>query len=105
MAGTYHSVGQLGAVLLHADLSSVLFQPSVELLQIVLRQLVQRYLTDLGKDVIIDAVLVVLLSQRADGGLAEVLIPEVNVVAEEHIRLAILIGDQRVRRMDAMYDT
>ena len=88
MAGAHHAVGQSRSVFLNVLLSPVSLQPCIELLQIVLRQFVQRYLADLGNDVIVDAVLVVLLSQRSDGRLGVVLVPELHPIAEQHIRLA-----------------
>ena len=78
MAGTHHTVGQSRSVFLNVLLSSVPLQSCVELLQIVLRQLVQRYLADLGDDVIVDSIFVVLLCQRSDGRLGVVLVPELD---------------------------
>ena len=92
VAGAHHAVGQSRCVFFHVLLSSVPLQPCVELLQIVLRQLVQRYLADVGDDVIVDSLLVVLLSQRSDGRRGVVLVPEVDPIAEGHIGLHRVLG-------------
>lgn len=52
MAGAHHSVGQALAVIFYKSASAPFLQPRVELLQIVLRQLTQRYFPDFGDDVV-----------------------------------------------------
>ena len=58
MAGANQTIGHAGAVSFDLAFSAVLLEIGVKLLQIALRQLVQRYLTDRGNDVQIDAVFV-----------------------------------------------
>lgn len=60
MAGTHHSVGQALAVKLCKPAPATLLQPCIELLQVVLRELAQRYLANFGDDVVIDPVFVTL---------------------------------------------
>ena len=88
MARSRHAVGESRAVSFHQPFSSVAFQSCAELLQIVLCQSVQRYFTNVGDDVIVYSVFVVLLCQWSDGGLGIVLVPEVDPIIEGHLRLA-----------------
>ena len=55
-------------------------------MQVVLRELVHRNLADFGDDMVVDSVLVALLRCLSDLGLGEVLIPEVQPIAEGHFR-------------------
>ena len=63
---THHSVGQSFAVLVGEPLPAAFLEPTVELLQVILRQLVQRNVPDLRDDVQADAALVGLLRGGAD---------------------------------------
>ena len=87
MAHPHHAVGKARAVLLRQTLAAVLFQPPVELLQIILRQFVQRDLPDLRQDMVVDDVFVVVLCGGAERRLAVVFIPVAQPVPEQHIRL------------------
>ena len=79
MAHTHHSVGQPFAVLVGEPLPAAFLEPTVELLQVVLCQLVQRDVADLRNDMQADAALVGLLRSWADLRLGVILI---NVRAE-----------------------
>ena len=70
MAHPHHAVGQALAVTLRARLASALFEPCVKLLEVVLRQPVQRNLAQLRLDVQADAVFVAGLRRGADVRLA-----------------------------------
>ena len=70
VAHPHHAVGQSLAIILRARLASALFQPRVKLLQVVLRQPVQRNLAQLRLDVQADAVFVAGLRRGADIRLA-----------------------------------
>ena len=79
MTHTHHSVGQPFAVLVGEPLPAAFLEPTVELLQVVLCQLVQRDVADLRNDMQADAALVGLLRSWADLRLGVILI---NVRAE-----------------------
>lgn len=79
MAHTHHSVGQPFAVLVGEALPATFLEPTVELLQVVLRQLIQRDVPNLRNDMQADAALVGLLRSWADLRLGVILI---NVRAE-----------------------
>ena len=66
MAHTHHSVGQPFAVLVGETLPAAILEPTVELLQVVLRQLIQRDVPDLRDDVQADAALIGFLRGGAD---------------------------------------
>ena len=67
--------------------SSVCLFLCVELLQIGLRQLVQRNFSDFGNDMIVNAVFIVGSCGNAECVSAVGLIPEVDPIPERHIRL------------------
>ena len=79
MTHTHHSVGQPFAVLVGEALPATFLEPTVELLQVVLRQLIQRDVPNLRNDMQADAALVGLLRSWADLRLGVILI---NVRAE-----------------------
>ena len=87
MAHPHHAVGKSRAVLLRQTLAAILFQPPVELLQIILRQFVQRDLPDLRQDMVVDDVFVVVLCGGTERRLAVVFIPVTQPVLKQHIRL------------------
>ena len=87
VAHPHHAVGKSRAVLLRQTLAAVLFQPPVELLQIILRQFVQRDLPDLRQDVVVDDIFVVVPRGGAKRRLAVVFVPVAQPVPEQHIRL------------------
>lgn len=89
MAHPHHPVGQARTELLHPDQPSAGFQLCVELLEITLGQLVQLDLSDLRNDVLVDPFLVTELGIQPELGFAVVLIPEVQPVAEGHVRPAL----------------
>ena len=70
MAHPYHTVRQSLAVALRARLAAALFQPRIKLLEVVLRQPVQRNLAQLRLDVQTDAVFIAGLRRGADVRLA-----------------------------------
>lgn len=86
MAHPYHAVGQPLAVTLRARLASALFQPRVKLLQVVLRQPVQRNLAQLRLDVQADAVFIAGLRRGADVRLAVRFVPIIQPVGKAHLR-------------------
>ena len=90
MAHTHHSVGQPFAVLVGEPLSAAFLEPTVELLQVVLRQLVQRDAADLRDDMQADAALVGLLRSGTDLGLGVILVPVCQPVPERHFRSNLL---------------
>ena len=87
VAHPHHAVGKARAVLLRQTLATVLFQPPVELLQIILRQFVQRDFPDLRQDMVVNDVFVVVLCGGAERRLAVVFVPVAQPVPEQHIRL------------------
>ena len=86
MTHTHHSVGQPFAVFVGKALPSTFLKSAIELLQIILRQLVQRDAADLRDDVQADAALVGLLRGGADLRPGVILIPVCQPVPEEHLR-------------------
>ena len=87
VAGTHHAVGQAGAVKITTDTPPVPFQLRVELLEITLRQLAERDFSNARDDVIVDPILVALLCRNPQAGLGPGLIPQVDPLAEGHVRL------------------
>ena len=83
---THHSVGQPFAVLVGEPLPAAFLEPTVELLQVILRQLVQRNAADLRDDVQADAALIGLLRSWADLRLGVILVPVCQPVPEGHLR-------------------
>ena len=75
VAHAHHSVGQSFAVLVGEPLPAAFLEPTVELLQVILRQLVQRNAADLRDDVQADAALIGLLRGGADLRLGMILVP------------------------------
>ena len=86
MAHPHHAVGKARAVLLRQTLAAILFQPPVELLQIILRQFVQRDLPDLRQDMVVDDIFVVVPRGGTERRLAVGFIPVAQPVPELHIR-------------------
>ena len=82
---THHSVGQPFAVLVGEPLPTAFLEPTVELLQVVLCQLIQRDVPDLRDDVQADAALVGLLRSWADLGLGVILVPVCQPIPEGHL--------------------
>ena len=87
VAGTHHAVGQAGAVKITTDTPPVPFQLRVELLEITLRQLAERDFSNARDDVIVDPILVALLCRDPQAGLGPGLVPQVDPLAEGHVRL------------------
>lgn len=85
VAHAHHPVGQAVAVQLGETHAARLFEPCVKLLQVVLRQLVQRNLSDLRDDVRADAVLIIDLRGGAELWLGVILVPVFQPVPEGHI--------------------
>ena len=85
MAHAHHPVGQPLAVNLSELLPTILFQPPVELLEVILRQLVQRDVSQLRIDVQAYAAPVGVLGGGADLGLSVVLEPVLHPVTEAHV--------------------
>ena len=85
MAHTNHSVGQPFAVFIGEPLPATILDPTIELLQVVLRQLVQWDAADLRDDVQADAALVGLLRGGADLRLGVILVPVCQPVPEGHL--------------------
>ena len=80
VAHTHHSVVHVGE-----PLPAAFLEPTVELLQVVLCQLVQRDVPDLRDDVQADAALVGLLRSWADLRLGVILVPVCQPVPEGHL--------------------
>lgn len=85
VAHTHHSVGQSFAVLVGEALPAAFLESTVELLQVILCQLVQRDVADLRDDVQADAALVGLLRGGADLRLGVILVPVCQPVPEGHL--------------------
>ena len=85
MAHPHHTVGQALPILFGADEPSLLFQVSVELLEVLLGQLAQRNLAKLRDDMLIDGALISALRGGAETGLDVGLIPEVHPLPKGHI--------------------
>ena len=85
MAHTHHSVGQPFAVLVGEALPAAFLEPPIELLQVILRQLVQRDVSNFRDDVQSDAAFVSLLRGGTDLGLGVILVPVCQPVPEGHL--------------------
>ena len=85
MAHAHHSVGQPFAVLVGEPLPATFLESAVELLQVILRQLVQRDVPDLRDDVQADAAFIGLLRSGPDLGLGVILVPICQPVPEGHL--------------------
>ena len=85
MAAPDHGVGQALAKLLGADKPPALFQFGIELLEVLLRQLVQWDLPQLRDDMPIDLALVTCLGGGTEFGLGPILIPEVQPLSKGHV--------------------
>ena len=85
VAHTHHSVGQPFAVLVGEPLPAAFLEPTVELLQVILRQLVQRDVSNFRDDVQSDAAFVSLLRGGTDLGLGVILIPVCQPISEGHL--------------------
>lgn len=83
---THHSVGQPFAVLVGEPLPAAFLESTVELLQVVLCQLIQRNVPNLRDDVQADAALIGLLRSWADLRLGVILVPVCQPVPEGHLR-------------------
>ena len=85
VAHTHHSVGQPFAVLVGEALPAAFLESAIELLQVILRQLVQWNVPNLRDDVQADATLIGLLRGGADLGLGVILVPVCQPVPEGHL--------------------
>ena len=85
VAHAHHPVGQPFAVLVSKALPAIFLEPTIELLQIILRQLVQRDVPDLRDDVQADAALIGFLRGGTDLGLGVILVPVCQPVPEGHL--------------------
>ena len=85
MTHTHHSVGQPFAVLVGEPLPAAFLDPTIELLQVILCQLVQRDAANLRDDVQADAALIGFLRGGANLGLGVILIPVCQPVPEGHL--------------------
>ncbi len=86
VARAHHAIRQAGAVEITANAPTIPFQLRVELLQVTLRQLVQREFSYVRDDVMVDPIFVALLCRDPQAGLGPGLIPQVHPVAEGHVR-------------------
>ena len=82
----HHAVGQPLTIILRARLASALFEPRVKLLQVVLRQPVQRNLAQLRLDVQTNTVFIAGLRRGANVRLAVRFIPVIQPVGKAHLR-------------------
>ena len=82
----HHAVGQTLAVTLRARLASALFEARVKLLEVILRQPVQRNFAQLRLDMQADAVFIAGLRRGADVRLAVRFIPVIQPVGKAHLR-------------------
>ena len=85
VAHPHHAVGQPFAVLVGEALPATILDPTIELLQVVLCQLIQRDVTDLRNDMQADAALVGLLRSWADLRLGVILVPICQPISERHL--------------------
>ena len=83
---TYRPVGQPFAVLFGETLPTAFFDPPVKLLQVILRQLVERDVTDFRDDVQAYAILVCFLRSGAYLRFGVIFVPVFQPVPEEHLR-------------------
>ena len=83
---THHSVGQPFAVLVGEPLPAAFLEPTVELLQVILCQLIQRDVPNLRDDVQSDTALIGFLRGGANLGLGVILVPVCQPVPEGHLR-------------------
>ena len=85
MTGAYHSVGQLCAFIFHVLFSACPFQFCVKLLQVVLRELVEGYLTNAGYDMHVDSVFIGGVGCYPKLWFGEILIPKIYPISQKHI--------------------
>ena len=85
MTHAHHSVGQPFAVLVGEALPAAFLEPTIELLQVILRQLVQWNVPNLWDNVQADAALVGFLRGGADLWLGVILIPVCQPIPEGHL--------------------
>ena len=86
VAGTHKSIRQPRAVLFRILQPPLPFHLGVELLQIVLRELVQRYMSDGRDNMIVDNVLLAVFRRFAERGLTIGLIPKIYPLTKGHVR-------------------
>ena len=87
VAGTHKSIRQPCAVLFRILQPPLPFHLSVELLQIVLRELVQRYMSDGRDNMIVDNIFVAVFRRFAKSRLTIGLIPKIYPLTEGHVWL------------------
>ena len=85
VAHAHHPVGQPFAVLVGEPLPATFLEPTVELLQVILCQLIQRDVSNFRDDVQSDAAFVSLLRGGTDLGLGVILIPVCQPISEGHL--------------------
>ena len=85
MTHAHHSVGQSFAVLVGEALPAAFLESTVELLQVILCQLVQRDAADLRDDVQTDAAFVGFLRGGANLWLGMIFIPVCQSISEGHL--------------------
>ena len=90
MARSHHTVGKTLAIELDEGLPTVFLEPSIELLEVVWGQLVQRDVAQLGNDVQANAVFIAGLCSQTDLWLGVIFIPVFDPVPEAHIRLELI---------------
>ena len=84
VAGAHHAVGESRPVYVRPRLAPGLFELGVELLEVALPELVQRYLSQPRNDVLIDAVFVGFLRRDPQARLGVRLVPQVHPLPEGH---------------------
>ena len=84
VTGAHHSVGQTGSIQIRLAKAPALFQIGVELLEVILRELVQLDMTKGWKNVQSDTPLITVPGAFPNARLAVVVVPELNPVTERH---------------------
>ena len=102
MAHAHHSVGQPFAVLAGEALSTTFLESTVELLQVVLCQLIQRDVPNLRNDMQADAALVGLLRSWADLRLGVILVPVCQPVPKGHLGTNLLRLQSAALRLELL---
>ena len=85
MTHARHPVGQPFAVLVGEALPATFLESAIELLQVILRQLIQRDVTDFRDNVQTDAALVSLLRGGTNFWLRVIFVPVCQPVSEGHL--------------------
>ena len=87
MTGAHHSVGQAWAIYVCLIKASAFFQIGVELLEVILRELIQFDMTKCRQNMQSDSPLVTVSCAFPNAWFAVVIVPELQPVAKGHFRI------------------